>query len=176
MSENFDVEILEGEMCPFCRKNTLTLRDAEREIPYFGKIAIFSMSCENEECGYHKADVESLEKKPPMKCTFKITSEEDLNVRVVKSSNATITIPRIGSIEPGDASNGYITSIEGIINRIKKQIENIRDLAEENEDRKKAKNLLKKLNKALMGQEELTINLQDPTGNSAIISDKTIKK
>lgn len=176
MNKESSMEVLEGEHCVFCKKNTLTLREAEREIPYFGKIAIFSMTCENEECGYHKADVESLEKNDPVKVSFTVSTEDDLNVRVIKSSFAKITIPRIGSIEPGEASNGYITTVEGVINRIKKQIEIIRDNAEDNTDRKKAKNLLKKLNKTLMGQEELTIKLEDPTGNSAIISEKTVKK
>lgn len=176
MSEDFNAEILEGEQCLFCKKNTLTLREAEREIPFFGKVAIFSMTCENKECNYHKADVEALENKGPIKCSFTISSEEDLNVRVIKSSQAKVTIPRIGSIEPGEASNGYVTSIEGVINRIKKQIEAIRDISEDNTEKKKAKNLLKKINKVLMGHEELTIKLDDPTGNSAIISEKTVKK
>ncbi len=169
-------DVLEGEQCPFCGKKTLTLREAEREIPYFGNIAIFSMTCENQECAYHKADVEVLDKNDPIKATFKVESEDDLNVRVIKSSFAKITIPRVGSIEPGEASNGYITTIEGVINRIKTQIEKIRDLSEDNTEKKKAKNLLKKLTKVLMGHEELTIKLEDPTGNSAIISEKTTKK
>jgi len=176
MSDNFNIDILEGEECLFCKKKTLTLREAEREIPYFGKVVIFSMDCENEECGYHKADIEALDKKDPVKCSFTLTSEEDLKVRVVKSSFATVKIPHIGSIEPGEASNGYITNIEGIINRIKRQVEFLRDTAEEESEKKKAKNMLKKLTRALMGQEELTITLNDPSGNSAIISDKTIKK
>ena len=45
--------VLEGEMCPFCNKKTLTLREAERDVPYFGILYIFSMDCYNEECNYH---------------------------------------------------------------------------------------------------------------------------
>lgn len=176
MSDNFEIDVLEGEKCPFCFKNTLTLREAEREIPYFGRVAIFSMDCENDECNYHKADVEALDKKDPINCSITISTEEDLKIRVVKSSTATIKIPRIGSIDPGEASNGYITNVEGIINRMKKQIEFLRDNAEENSEKKKAKNMLKKINKVLMGQEELIIQLKDPNGNSAIISEKTVKK
>ena len=37
---------------------------------------------------------------------------------------------------------GYITNIEGILSRVKKEIEVVRDTAEDDEDRKKAKNLL----------------------------------
>lgn len=176
MSDNFDVDILEGEQCPFCKKNTLTLREAEREVPFFGRLVIFSMDCENDECGYHKADVEALDKKPPVNYSLTVSSEDDLKIRIVKSSTATIKIPRVGSIDPGEASNGYITNVEGVINRIKKQVEFLRDNAEENSERKKAKNMLKKLTKVLMGQEEISLQLIDPHGNSAIISEKAVKK
>lgn len=174
--EDFNIELLEGEECPFCRKKTLALRQAEREIPYFGKVLIFSMDCNNPDCGYHKADVEAAEEKSPVKMSFEVSSEEDLKVRVVKSSHALIKIPHIGSIEPGEASNGYVTNVEGVINRVKKQVEFLRDNAEDDSDKKKAKNMLKKINKVLWGQEKLTINLEDPTGNSSIISEKAVKK
>jgi len=176
MSDEFKIDTLEGEKCPFCQKNTLTLREAEREIAYFGRLVIFSMDCENENCGYHKADVEALDKNDPVTHSITIASEEDLKIRIIKSSTSTIKIPRIGSIDPGETSNGYVTNVEGIINRIKKQVEFLRDTAEENSEKKKAKNMLKKLNKVLMGQEEITIQLKDPNGNSAIISEKTTKK
>ena len=39
----------------------------------------------------------------------------------------------------------------------------------------KAKNLIKKLNKALVGREPLKIIIEDPSGHSAIISDKAQK-
>ncbi|MGV8162293.1 MAG: ZPR1 zinc finger domain-containing protein [Candidatus Nanoarchaeia archaeon] len=174
--DDFHIEILEGEPCPFCHKNTLTLRQAEREVPYFGNLLIYSMDCENSECNYHKADVEAEEQKNPIKLTFEISSEEDLKVRVIKSSNATIKIPHIGNIEPGEASNGYVTNIEGILNRMKRNIELLRDTAEDEGEKKKAKNMLKKLSRVIMGQEKLSISLSDPTGNSAIISEKTTKK
>jgi len=175
-AEEFNLEVLEGELCPFCNKKTLTLRQAEREVPFFGKLAVFSMDCENEECGYHKADVEAEEKRSATKCSIEISSEEDLKIRVVKSSTATIKIAHIGSIESGEASNGYITNIEGILNRIKRQVEIIKDSTDDNSEKKKAKNILKKLNKVLWGQEKIKITLNDPNGNSAIISDKVQKK
>lgn len=174
--DDFNMEVIEGELCPFCHKNTLTLRQAEREIPFFGKLILFSMDCENDDCGYHKADVEAEESKSPIKCSIEVSSEEDLKIRVVKSSNAIIKISHVGSIEPGPTSNGYITNVEGIINRMKKQVEVARDSAEDEADRKKAKNIIKKLTKVLMGSEKLTITLEDPSGNSAIISEKAVIK
>jgi zinc finger protein len=167
-------EVITGEPCAFCHQKTLTLMDSEMDVPFFGKCYLFSMDCSS--CGYHKADVEAEEEHDPVRYTLEISDEKDMRIRVVKSANATVKIPHVGSIEPGDASNGYITNVEGVLNRIKKQIEVIRDDAEEEEDRKKAKNLLKKMTKIMWGQEKGKLIIEDPSGNSAIISDKAVKE
>lgn len=165
--------VMAGELCPFCNNKTLSLYEAERDIPYFGKVYLFSMDCSS--CNYHKADVESAEDNDPVKYSIEIDSEEDMKIRIVKSSSAIIKIPHVGSMEPGDASNGYVTNVEGILNRLKKQVEIIRDESEDKSDVKKAKNIIKKLIKVIWGQEKLKMTLEDPTGNSAIISDKAVK-
>ena len=164
---------LEKQPCPICHKKALVLTEREEEVPYFGKMAIFSMTCSD--CKYHKADIEALEKKEPSKFTFEISSEEDLKVRLIKSGEATVKIPHITTITPGPASQGYITNIEGMLNRVKREIETLRDSAEDNDDRKKAKNMLKKLQKVMWGRDKLKIIVEDPTGNSAIVSDKAVK-
>ncbi|MBN2422120.1 ZPR1 zinc finger domain-containing protein [Candidatus Woesearchaeota archaeon] len=167
-------DILKGQPCPMCHTNNLTLMETTKDIPYFGVCYIFSMDCSN--CNYHMADIESEEKKDPCKYSFEVENEEDLKVRIVKSSKATIKIPRIVTISPGPVSNGYITNVEGIINRVKKMLETQRDDAEDKSAQKKAKNLLKKIQRVLWGREKLIITIEDPSGNSAIISDKAEKK
>lgn len=174
MTEEENVDVVSGETCPMCMQKTLSLTEAEREVPYFGKVYLFSMSCSN--CKYHKADIECLERHEPARYTFEITSEEDMKVRVVKSSEATVKIPHITTITPGPASNGYITNIEGILSRVKKEVEVLRDTAEEDEDRKKAKNMLKKIINIMWGRQPQKIIIEDPSGNSAIISDKAVKE
>jgi zinc finger protein len=169
--ENADV--LEGEVCPICHQKTLTLMDKETEVPYFGKLFLFSMSCTN--CKYHKADIEAAEQKEPCKYTFEVTTEEDMKVRVVKSSEATVKIPHIATISPGPASDGYVTNIEGLFERVKEILESNREGEEEDEDRKKVKNMLKKITRITWGKEKAKIIIEDPSGNSAIISDKAVK-
>lgn len=166
-------ETLTGQTCPMCMQKTMTLMEEEREVPYFGKVYVFSMNCSN--CKYHKADVESVSEQEPSKYTMDITSEEDMKVRIVKSSEATIKIPHISSITPGPVSQGFITNVEGILRRIKYQVEELKDNSEEKTDRKKAKNMLKKIQKIMWGQEKSKIIIEDPTGNSAIISEKAEK-
>ncbi len=167
------VDNLDGQPCPMCNKKTLSLTEGETEVPYFGKLLVFSMTCS--ECKYHMADVETPEKQPPVKYTFEISSEQDMKVRVVRSSQATIKIPHITTITPGPASKGYVTNIEGILSRIKREIENLRDSEEDPAAKKKAKNLLKKLTKVIWGQEKQKLIIEDPSGNSAIVSEKAVK-
>lgn len=163
-------EEIGGQLCPMCQTKNLTLNEGEDDIPYFGKVYIFSMTCTS--CKFHKADLERAEKGEPTRYSIEISGAEDSKIRIVKSSQATVKIPYITTIEPGVAANGYVTNVEGLLSRVKHQLETVRDTAEEKEDQKKAKNMLKKLSRTLYGSEKLKIIIEDPSGNSAIISDK----
>lgn len=163
----------EQQACPLCHEKTLILTERETEVPYFGKVLLFSMTCAG--CKYHVADVEAAEQKEPVKYEFEISGEKDMKVRVVKSAQAVVKLPHITTVTPGPASQGYVTNIEGILSRIKYQIETARDTAEDDGDRKKAKNLLKKLLNITWGKEKQKLIIEDPSGNSAIISDKAVK-
>lgn len=165
------MEKLENQKCPLCMKDTLTLTQDEQDIPYFGKVYLFSMVCSN--CKYLKSDVESAERKDPCKYTFEIASEKDMSIRVVKSSEATIKIPQLRmEVSPGPASIGFVSNIEGILTRFEEIIKTQRDTSEEDTEKKHAKNLLKKLWKVKLGEIPLKIIIEDPSGNSAIISEK----
>jgi zinc finger protein len=167
------IDVLEGQSCPMCHKNTLVLREMTREIPYFGPCYIFSMDCSS--CDYHMADVEAEKSTgKSVKYTLEIEDEKDLSIRIVKSSQATIKIPHLTEITPGPMSNGYVTNVEGILNRVKKVIEDMKD-DEDPAIAKKAKNQLKKIGRVLWGREKLTLIVSDPSGNSAIISEKAKK-
>ncbi len=167
-------EMLAGQKCPVCKKDTLTLTEQERDIPYFGKVLVFSMTCS--ECRFHKADVETAEQHDALRIEFDVEAENDLNVRVVKSSQATVKIPRMISMEPGAASQGFVTNVEGLLRRFKYILEQARDQAEDKTEQKKAKNMLRKLQKAMWGQEKLRLIIEDKTGNSAVVSDKAVIK
>jgi len=164
---------LKNQPCPICRKKTLALREEEREVPFFGKCYLFSMNCS--ECKYGQSDIETVEKHDPVKYTLEVTQEKDMKIRIVKSSNATVKIPHVTTITPGPASQGYITNVEGLLTKVKKQVEFLRDSAEDESDKKKAKNLVKKIQRVIWGREKLRIIIEDPTGNSSIISDKALK-
>src|SRR3989338_11512009 len=167
------MDTIDNEICPMCQNKALTLYETEQDIPYFGKVFIFGMNCSS--CGYKQSDVEAEAQKEGSKYEFTVENTKDLSVRVVKSSEATIKIPGLKmSVEPGVASEGFVSNIEGILQRFKKILEVERDAADEDDVRKKAKNLLKKLWRVECGDDPLKIVLEDPSGNSAIISEKAV--
>lgn len=170
------VTVIEKEKCPICFQKALTLREEELDIPFFGKTFVFSMTCGN--CSFKKEDVEAAERKEPCKITFTVENEKDINVRVVKSSEATVRIPQLKmEVTPGPASEGYISNIEGLLNRFEKIIQDERDSTEDEDVRKHAKKLLKKMWDVKTGSEKLKIIIEDPSGNSAIISERAeVKK
>lgn len=161
---------IKNQDCPFCGEKKCILREEDLDIPFFGKVFVLSMECEA--CGARKSDVEPAERKEPCKFTLEVESEDDLNIKVVKSGEATLKIPHVITIESGPASDGYVTNVEGVLERVKAVIQSSLDSEEDDGAKDKARNLIKKLNKALVGREKIKIILEDPSGNSAIISDK----
>ena len=131
--EQLKEEDFEQQPCPLCGQKTLILTERETEVPYFGKVYLFSMTCNN--CKYHMADVEAAEQKEPAKYEFEASGEEDMKVRVVKSAQATVKLPHIATITPGPAAQGYVTNIEGILNRVKYQIESVKEMEEGEEEK-----------------------------------------
>lgn len=167
------MEKIESETCPVCLAKELILTEEEIDIPFFGKVFLFSMHCNA--CGFHKSDLEAAELKDPCRITFTIEKEEDMNIRIVKSSEATIKIPQLKmTVTPGPVSEGYVSNIEGMLSRFEKVIEDEKNTSDDEDAIKTAKNLLKKIRKVKWGETPLKIILEDPTGNSAIISEKTI--
>lgn len=165
------MEKLGKQPCPICHKKELTLVEDCKEIPYFGKVFIFGMNCSA--CGFKKSDVEAEEKKDPCKITFTIEKEEDMKVRIVKSSEGSIKIPQLRmSVESGPSSEGYISNIEGLLDRFIEIIDQKKENIEDDSDKKQVKNLLKKIRKVKLGDIPLKIIIEDPSGNSAIISKK----
>ncbi|MBT3836450.1 ZPR1 zinc finger domain-containing protein [Candidatus Woesearchaeota archaeon] len=164
---------IKDQECPFCGKKKAILKEEDIEIPFFGRVFVLSMECEA--CGTRKSDVEPVEKKEPCKYTLEVESDEDLNIKIVKSGQATVKIPRVITMESGPASNGYVTNIEGLLERAKKIIQSAAESEDDPAAKKKAKNLIKKINKILVGREKIKITIEDPSGHSCIVSDKAVK-
>jgi zinc finger protein len=164
---------MKNQQCPFCPEKKATLREEEIDIPHFGRVFVLSLQCGA--CGVNKSDVEPAERKEACKYIFEVNSEDDLSVKIVKSGEATVKIPHVITIEPGPASNGYVTNIEGLLQRVRGSIETAMESEDDPSSKKKAKNLLKKLTKVVLGREKLKIIIEDPSGHSCIVSEKAQK-
>ncbi len=158
--------------CPSCNTEIEYLYQTEN-IPYFSDILIISANCAS--CGYRYVDTQLLKSALPVRYEMRVTSTEDLDVRVVRSMSCTIEIPELGvRIDPGPACEGFVTNVEGVLSRIEKIVNGTLNWAEGTE-REHAEWILDEIAGARNGTFPFTLILQDPNGNSAIISDDAKK-
>lgn len=142
----------------------------ELEIPHFGKVLETSIQCP--ECGFKHSDIIALEQREPAKYILKI-NKNTLTVRVVRSQSATVSIPEIGvKVEPGPKSEGYVTNVEGILNRFEDAVKKALNLFDDEESQNNGKNTLKKIEELRNGNGTATLIILDPFGQSNIVSDK----
>jgi zinc finger protein len=159
--------------CPSCSNEIEYLYQTEN-IPYFSELLIVSANCPS--CGYRYVDTQLLTSAEPRRYEFFVSAAEDLAVRVVRSMTGTVKIPELGvEIDPGPACHGFVTNIEGVLDRVEKVVQGTL-LWAEGEERENAKILLEQIAQARSGALPFTLILDDPSGNSAIVSEKTQKK
>ncbi|ACS34535.1 Zn-finger protein, ZPR1-type [Thermococcus gammatolerans EJ3] len=170
-----EVQVISLGDCPICGgKNTLKAIQHIHEIPYFGKVMESTIICER--CGYRNADVMILEDRPPKLYTVRVEDERDLFTRVVRSKSGTIELEEIGvKVEPGPASEGFITNVEGVLERVRETLLMAREFRKQEGDEeavKKADEILQYIEDVKEGKKPLTVKIADPLGNSALIGEK----
>jgi zinc finger protein len=103
---------------------------------------------------------------------------EDLNARFIRSTSGTVRIPELGiDVEPGMASESYVTNIEGILDRIKDVVITATNWVKDDETKyARGIEVQNVLDGAMNGKGKLTVVIEDPLGNSAIISDSAISR
>jgi zinc finger protein len=154
--------------CPVCGRE-IKILSSVYEVPYFGKVLLTSISCE---CGYKHSDSIITEIKEPRRYKIKIDGS-NLFTKVIRSSSGTIRIPELGvDIEPGPASQAFITNLEGILSRVEGIVRIAREWNSDDAEKvERCDLILNRIEKTLNGESELTLILEDPFGNSAIVSD-----
>jgi zinc finger protein len=142
-------------------------------IPYFGDVMYISAKCQ---CSFHFADTMILSSKEPMRYEMLVETSEDLDARVIRSTSGTIRIPEMGIVvEPGTASESYITNIEGILQRVQNVLMTASRWVKEDEDKfARSQELMHILEEVIEGRNKITVVIEDPLGNSAIISKKAV--
>lgn len=126
------------------------------------------------QCSFRFADTMILASKEPMRYEMPVETPEDLDARVIRSTSGTISIPEMGIvIEPGTVSESYVTNIEGILQRVRDVLMTASRWVQEDEEKlSRSQELLCMLEEVIEGKQKITVIIEDPLGNSAIISKK----
>ena len=103
--------------CPICTaEGNVKMIAHVTEIPYFGEHTQVTVFCDK--CGWKQADFIPAEGKKSEKWSLEISNDEHLSTRVVRSSSCTVRIPELDlEVNPGSSSTGYVSNIEGVLNR-----------------------------------------------------------
>jgi zinc finger protein len=140
----------------------------EYQVEHFGSVLLSVATCQR--CGYRHTDVITLTEREPIALTARIDSVEDLKMRVIKSGTATVSIREFGAtITPGPYSEGYISNVEGILERIEDALTFMLTTAKDKR-LKKGEKMLKQIRMARDANPRFTLVIKDPFGNSAIVS------
>ena len=152
--------------CPLCSKELVT-NWVKDNIPFFGEVMHITSICE---CGFRYADTLVMEQRKPVRYELKIKTPADIDARVVRSTSGTVRIPELGiDIEPGPASESFVSNIEGVLDRVEEILGMVTRWGEK-EKTERAQELLSAIEKIKSGECEVTIVIEDPLGNSAIIA------
>jgi len=167
--------ILPVDVCPICgAKGTFQVTGRIDDIPYFGETMETLVTCSG--CNFKHSDVAHLGEREPVRHEFRISSEKDITVRVVRSSTGTVKIPELGVvIKPSSGSQGYITNVEGILNRIRDVLSSA---AKDSSPAKRlvAERKLAKIEDIIQGRTQARLILIDPLGHSAVIDERSKKR
>tara|TARA_Y100000768_G_scaffold387237_1_gene377863 strand:+ start:2417 stop:3031 length:615 start_codon:yes stop_codon:yes gene_type:complete len=165
------------QSCPICGvENSLKMLAHTSEIPYFGEHTQITMSCHS--CGWRVTDFIPAEGKKPGSWKLVINSEEHISSRVVRSSSCTVRVAELGlEVTPGSSSTGYISNVEGVLDRFTSAIGTIRRQADNEDDEeilKKCDELLSKIDMVKDGLLTVTLELLDPVGHSQILHHEAV--
>lgn len=138
------------------------------DVPYFGDVLQTIFICQS--CGFRHTDVLVGRVREPKRYTYVCREADDMMVRVVRSTSGTVRIPELGVlVEPGPASEAFVSNIEGILVRVEAILDQLHRDAETEEIRRECERRMEAIEKTRRGGHELTLILEDPYGNSAIL-------
>ncbi len=161
--------------CPVC-SSVIEFDWETQDIPYFGEAMLIAGVCS---CGFRHSDTILLCQKEPARYSLEVTDLEDLDARVIRSSSGTIRVPELGvDIEPGPASESYVSNVEGVLDRIEGIVDFATRSAQDagsSEATEKGESILESISLARQGKFKLTMVIEDPLGNSAIASEKAVR-
>ncbi len=164
--------VVENAVCPACGKKTLRTVIVEKELPHFGRAVIVTSKCSS--CGYTHTDVMELEDRGKKVERLRVDSPEKLNYVVVRSSSGRVRIPELElEIHPGPFSNGFITTVEGVLDRFEDATKKFQPESEE--ERRLKEQALDEIRRAKEGKLTFTLEIEDPRGVSGILPPEKVE-
>ncbi|XP_041810939.1 zinc finger protein ZPR1 [Chelmon rostratus] len=169
-ADNEDLEPTEIEsMCMNCFQNGTT-RLLLTKIPFFKEIIISSFSCQN--CSWSDTEIQSAGRiqKQGVCYTLKVKTKQDLNREVVKADSATTRIPELEFEIPPFTQKGALSTVEGLLDRAVAGLEQDQPVrrATDPQVAEKIDEFIQKLRKLKEVENEFTLVIEDPSGNSFV--------
>ena len=168
--------------CPVCNaEGEVKMMTHIDEIPYFGEHTQVTILCDK--CGWRQSDFIPAEGRKPGGCKLVISKPEHIRARVVRSSSCTVRIEELDlEVKPGSSSTGYVSNVEGVIDRFMDVIVMVtRQAYVEDSDISEIKTL-EKMHTTLLELKEnpiprpVTIELLDPNGHSQILHEDAVMR
>jgi len=180
--------------CPICQIQGEVYMIAHiDEIPYFGEHTQVTVMCHS--CGWKQTDFIPAEGKKAGCWSLVLTDKNQLKSRVVRSSSCTVRVPELDlQVNPGSSSTGYVSNVEGVVNRFLEVINMVlRDLQndvsiklveQQSADLTQTMTEITQLEELIhclttIGAEDaqpITLELLDPHGHSMIIDDSATER
>uniref|UniRef100_A0A1I7YZN6 Zpr1 domain-containing protein n=1 Tax=Steinernema glaseri TaxID=37863 RepID=A0A1I7YZN6_9BILA len=158
-------------LCMQCHENGITRLMCTR-IPYYRQVIIVSFSCEH--CGHRNNELQSGEAAQEHGTEIVLTAKlpEDLNRQIVKSEYAQLEIPELELVIPHKSQTGEITTVEGVLTRVKSGLLQNQELRriQNPEGAEKIDRFIEKMDACLELKTPFTLKLTDPSGNCYIQS------
>ncbi|KAE9549284.1 hypothetical protein FO519_007506 [Halicephalobus sp. NKZ332] len=155
--------------CMNCTENGITKLMCTR-IPYYKQVIVMSFYCDH--CGYKNTELQSGEAVQEFgtEIVLKVSNPRDMNRQVVKSEYAQIEIPELDLLIPFKSQPGEITTVEGVLMRVKNGLEQDQDRrrTENPEAAEQIDEFIEKIVKLINLEQKFTLKLNDPSGNCFI--------
>lgn len=169
-ADDEDVQPTEIEsLCMNCYQNGTT-RLLLTRIPFFKEIIVSSFSCGN--CGFSNTEIQSAGRiQDQGVCyTLKVKRKQDLDREVVKAESATTRIPELDFEIPPFTQKGSLSTVEGLLDRAVSGLEQDQPVRRANDPKvaEMIDDFIQKLRKLKDVENEFTLVIEDPSGNSYV--------
>ena len=156
--------------CPVCNEGNLLVRSVLYPVPFFNQLVMFMIECPA--CHFAHNDVFATEQRKPSRWTLRVDRPELLDTRVVRSGSGTIRLPDFGiDIEPGPTAESFISNAQGVLLRTRPVVEAAVKFADRKDEKRRGRQILALIDKAMEGKVPFTLVIEDPAGVSGILPD-----